>query len=79
MTMPAPYPERPATALRSLEAPRGRLLPYTSTKAQITIGLSLWLDEIRGSRQRPRACLGFKTPDEVFYNETQRGSVALQI
>jgi hypothetical protein len=49
--MPAPYPQRPATALRSLEAPRGRLLPYTSTKAQISIGLSLWLDEISGSRQ----------------------------
>lgn len=28
---------------------------------------------------RPRACLGFKTPEEVFYTEIQRGSVALQI
>ena len=28
---------------------------------------------------RPRACLGFKTPEEVFYNEIQRGRVALQI
>jgi IS30 family transposase len=26
----------------------------------------------------PRACLGFKTPEEVFYNEIQRARVALQ-
>ena len=35
-----------ATALRSLEAPRGRLLPYTATKAQITVVLSIELDQI---------------------------------
>ena len=28
---------------------------------------------------RPRACLGFQTPEEVFYNEIQRPGVALQI
>ena len=28
--------------------------------------------------KRPRACLGFKTPEEVFYNEIQRARVALQ-
>ena len=28
---------------------------------------------------RPRACLGFQTPEEVFYNEIQRSGVALQI
>ena len=28
---------------------------------------------------RPRACLGFKTPEEVFYNEIQNGAVAPQI
>ena len=28
---------------------------------------------------RPRACLGFKTPEEVFYNKIQRPGVALQI
>jgi adenine-specific DNA-methyltransferase len=33
--MPAPYPQRPATALRSLEAPRGRLLPNTSTRIKL--------------------------------------------
>ena len=27
---------------------------------------------------RPRACLGFQTPEEVFYNEIQRRGVALQ-
>ena len=28
---------------------------------------------------RPRAWLGFQTPEEVFYNEIQRPGVALQI
>ena len=28
--------------------------------------------------KRPRACLGFKTPEDVFYNEIQRARVALQ-
>jgi IS30 family transposase len=28
---------------------------------------------------RPRACLGFKTPEEVFYHEIQRARVAFQI
>ena len=28
---------------------------------------------------RPRACLGFQTSEEVFYNEIQRPDVALQI
>ena len=28
---------------------------------------------------RPRACLGFQTPEEVFYNEIQRPGVELQI
>ena len=49
--MPEPSPDRPATALRSLGPPRGRLLPPNSMKAQITKGLSLWLDAKRGSRQ----------------------------
>ena len=41
-----------AGVLRSLEAPRPRLLPHPQTTAQITAGLSLRLDEKRGSRQR---------------------------
>ena len=28
---------------------------------------------------RPRAYFGFKTPEEVFYNEIQRARVALKI
>ena len=34
------------TALRSLGARRGRLLPYTATKAQVAIGLSFGLAQI---------------------------------
>ena len=38
------------------------------------------LEKIAASlNTRPRACLGFQTPEEVFYNEIQRLSVALQI
>lgn len=39
----------------AMGAPRGRLLKPTSTKAQINQGLSLRLDEKRGSRQN--ACV----------------------
>ena len=38
------------------------------------------LEKIAASlNTRPRACLGFRTPEEVFYNEIQRPGVALQI
>ena len=47
--MPAPSPERPAGALRTLTTPRAGLLPAATTKVQINPGLSLWLDEKRGS------------------------------
>ena len=47
---PAPSPATPAGALRTLTAPRAGLLPTANTKDQITAGLSLRLDEKRGSR-----------------------------
>ena len=40
-----------AGVLRSLEAPHPRLLPHPLTRAQITAGPSLGLDEKRGSHQ----------------------------
>lgn len=48
------------------------------------IDLSLYsrgdLEKIAHSlNTRPRACLGFQTPEQVFYNEIQRNGVALQI
>jgi len=48
------------------------------------IDLSLYsrgdLEKIAHSlNTRPRACLGFQTPEQVFYNEIQRKGVALQI
>lgn len=48
------------------------------------IDLSLYsnrdLEKIAESlNTRPRACLGFQTPEKVFYNEIQRPGVALQI
>ena len=48
-TTPAPSPERPAGALRTPTTSRAGLLPAATTKAQINPGLSLWLDERRGS------------------------------
>ncbi|MDO8284372.1 MAG: hypothetical protein Q7T69_05145, partial [Rhodoferax sp.] len=45
-----PYPESPAGTLRTLTSPRAGLLQHQPTKAQINPGLSLWLDEKRGSR-----------------------------
>jgi IS30 family transposase len=51
--------------------PKGIDLSIYSRRDLEKIALSLYT--------RPRACLGFKTPEEVFYNEIQRGSVALQI
>ncbi|MDB5459193.1 MAG: hypothetical protein JWO72_934 [Caulobacteraceae bacterium] len=42
--MSAPSADKPATALRSLGAPRG-------TQARINPALSFWLDEKRRSRQ----------------------------
>lgn len=47
----APSAERAAGALRYARAPRPGLLPCPPTKAQITVGLSLRLDEKRGARQ----------------------------
>jgi hypothetical protein len=47
----APLAERPAGTLRFAGAPRPGLLPPTKQKAQINPGLSLSLDEKRGSRQ----------------------------
>lgn len=41
-----PYPQRSATALRSLGAPRGRLLAHELLTAQITIELSFRLAQI---------------------------------
>jgi putative transposase len=43
--------ERPAGALRTLTTPRAGLLPAANTKDQINPGLSLCLDEKRGSGQ----------------------------
>ena len=51
--------------------PKGIDLSIYSRRDLEKIALSL--------NTRPRACLGFKTPEEVFYNEIQRGRVALQI
>ena len=51
--------------------PKGIDLSIYSRRDLEKIALSL--------NTRPRACLGFKTPKEVFYNEIQRKSVALQI
>src|SRR5664279_1406993 len=48
-TTPALSPERPAGALRTQTTPRAGLLPAATTKDQINPGLSLWLDEKRGS------------------------------
>ncbi len=56
-TTPELYPESPAGTLRDLMAPRTGLLQPTSTKAQINPGLSLWLDEKRGSRHHLDALL----------------------
>jgi len=50
--MPEPSAERAAGALRNLMAPRAGLLRTQSTKDQINPGLSLWLDEKRGSGHR---------------------------
>ena len=49
-----PSPETPAGTLLTLTSPRAGLLPPTTTKAQINPGLSLWLDEKRGSRHGGR-------------------------
>jgi len=46
--------ERSAGPLRWLEAALTGLLPTLQTPVQITTGLSLWLDEKRGSRQGSR-------------------------
>ena len=48
--MPAPSAEQPAGTLRFAGAPRPGLLPPMKQKAQINPGLSLSLDEKRGSR-----------------------------
>lgn len=44
--------DRSAGPLRWLEAALTGLLPTPTIPAQITKGLSLWLDEKRGSRQQ---------------------------
>ena len=44
-------PDRSAGPLRWLKAALTGLLPTPPTPVQITNGLSLWLDEKRGSRQ----------------------------
>ena len=48
-----PRRDRPGRCT-TLRAPRPGLLPPTKQKAQINPGLSLWLDEKRGSRHRSR-------------------------
>ena len=47
--------DRSAGPLRGLEAALTGLLPTPPTPVQITKGLSLWLDEKRGSRHRDHA------------------------
>jgi hypothetical protein len=44
-------PDEASWELRALTSSRARLLQSTTSKAQITSGLSLGLDEKRGSRQ----------------------------
>jgi hypothetical protein len=51
-TTPAPSPETPAGALRTLTTSRAGLLPAANTQVQINPGLSLWLDDKRGSGHR---------------------------
>src|SRR3954462_13299126 len=51
--MPAASVVIPGGALRFARAPRPRLLPATTQKAQISAGLSFCLDEKRGSRHQP--------------------------
>jgi hypothetical protein len=49
------YAEKPAGTFRNITAPRSGLSQPQSKKAQINPGLSLSLDDKRGSRQTPAA------------------------
>ena len=62
------------------ENTNGLVRQYLPKGIDLSIYTRRALEKIAQSlNTRPRACFGFKTPEEVFYNEIQRARVALKI